>query len=341
MQNRSGMILLKTAVQSDARALYLVRYEAYLALYGAYSSPMSPCVETQAAFAESLRDGNTYCIQVDGRLAGGLRMENAGQGVMLKEIYVKPEYQRMGVAQMALMHAELLYPAAKYRAQVINGETMIMGLLRKMGYKPMRSFEQQTERMTLVSMEKDASSMVTLELEPMKREDLANAITWCNEDEQRGDFLPLWLHGREKLLNMAEFSKDFQFGKHYAGAGQLDFAVKAVEFGRVIGVVSLKKPDWEQMHADLDYLVLDPKWRGGKLGRRIVEQLCSIAQEQYGFTALRLTVLEDNARAISCFLSSGFAETARKQNVMRGGDDAPRTRIVMTRSLKENQEHGA
>ena len=140
---------------------------------------------------------------------------------------------------------------------------------------------------------------------------------------------------------MAEFSKDFQFGKHFVGAGQLDFAVKAVEFGRVIGVVSLKKPDWEQMRADVDYLVLDPKWRGGKLGKRIMEKLCSIAHEQYGFATLQLTVLEDNARAISCFLSSGFAESVRKQNVMRGGDDAPRTRIVMTRSLKENQDHGA
>lgn len=341
MQNRSGIILLKTAALADARALYLVRYESYLALYGTFSNPDSPCVQSEEEFAESLREGNTYCIQVDGRLAGGLRMENTDQGVVLREIYVKPEYQQMGVAQMALMHAELMYPAAKYHASIISGETAVMGLLHKMGYRATRSYEQKSDRMTLVRMEKDASSMVTLTLEPMKREDLANAIAWCNEDAQRENFLPLWLHGREKLLNMAEFSKDFLFGKHFEGAGQLDFAVKAVEFNRVIGVVSLKKIDWEQRRADVDYLVLDPKWRGVKLGKRIVEQLCDIAQEQYGFTALQLTVLEDNARAIGCFLSSGFAESARKQNMMRGGDDAPRTRILMTRSLKEKQENGA
>lgn len=341
MQNRNGVILLKTAAQADARALYLARYAAHLPLYGAFSSPLSPCVQNEEEFAESLRDGNTYCIQVDGKTAGGLKMQSTEQGVQLEEIYVMPEYQQMGVAQMALMHAELLHPAAKYRAKVISGDAASIGLLRKMGYKLTRSYETVSDRMTLVDMEKDASSMVTLELEPMKREDLANAITWCNEDAQRNDFLPLWLHGREKLLNMAEFSKEFQFGKHFVGAGQLDFAVKAVEFGRVIGVVSLKKPDWEQMRADVDYLVLDPKWRGGKLGKRIMEQLCSIAHEQYGFATLQLTVLEDNARAISCFLSSGFAESVRKQNVMRGGDDAPRTRIVMTRSLKENQDYGA
>ena len=341
MQNRNGVILLKTAAQADARALYMARYAAYLPLYGAFSSPLSPCIQKETDFAQTLCDGNTYCIQVDGKLAGGLRMRSTEQGVQLEEIYVKPEYQCMGVAQMALMHAELMYPAAKYHAKVVSGDVACMGLLRKMGYKLTRSHETVSDRMTLVNMEKDASSMVTLTLETMKREDLANAITWCNEDAQRDDFLPLWLHGREKLLNMAEFSKDFQFGKHYVGAGQLDFAVKAMEFGRVIGVVSLKKPDWEQMRADLDYLVLDPKWRGGKLGKRIVEQLCSVAQEQYGFTTIQLTVLEENARAINCFLSSGFAEVARKQNVMRGGEDTPRTRIVMMRSLKENQDHGA
>lgn len=337
MQNQSGMILLKTASQEDARALYLVRYEAYLAQYGAYSSPDSPCVQSVEAFAQSLRAGTTYCIQVDGKLVGGLRMENDDQAVVLREIYVKPEYQQMGVAQMALMHAELRHPAAKYRAQVINGEMAAMGLMRRMGYRLRREYEKPNDRVTLMNVEKDASSMVTLALEPMKREDLANAITWCNEDALRGSFLPLWLRGREKLLSMADFSKDFLFGKHFEGAAQLDFAIKAVEFGRVIGIVSLTKPDWEEHRADVDYLVLDPKWRGGKLGKRVMEQLCSLAQEQYGFTTLRLTVLEENERAIACFLGSGFAEVLRRQNVMRGGDEAPRTRILMTRILKEKQ----
>ena len=208
MQNRSGVILLKTAALADARALYLARYAAFLPQYGAYGSPDSPCVQSETDFAETLRDGNTYCIQVDGKLAGGLRMESTEKTVVLHEIYIKPEYQRMGVAQMALMHAELMYPAAKYRAQVIAGEENIHALLRKMGYRQLRSYEQSSERVKLMTMEKDASSMVTLALEPMKREDLANAIAWCNEDEQKETFLPLWLHGREKLLNMAEFSKD-------------------------------------------------------------------------------------------------------------------------------------
>lgn len=329
------VILLRHATVADAQALYLVRYEAYLPQYGAYASPSSPCVQDEDAFAEELKVGNTYCILLGDQLVGGLTMEAGEDAVLLREIYIKPDYQQMGVAQVALMHAELRYPAAKYRAQVISGEAAALALLRKMGYRLLPRMEHASDRVTLVSLEKNASSMVTLALEPMKREDLANAIAWCNDDPEGASYRFLWLHGREKLLNMTEFSKDFVFGKHYIGSTQMDFAVKAVEFGRVIGIVSLTKLEWELHQADVDYLVLDPKWRGGKLGQRVVEQLCRIAQEQYGFTTLRLTVLEENARAIACFINSGFAEVLRKQNVMRGGEEQPRTRILMTRMAKE------
>lgn len=334
------VILLRHATAADAQALYLVRYEAYLPQYGAYASADSPCVQDETAFAEALKAGSTYCILLGDQLVGGLKMEVGEDAVLLQEIYVKPDYQQMGVAQVALMHAELRYPAAKYRAQVISGETAAMALLRKMGYKLLPRMEHVSDRVTHLSLEKDASSMVTLALEPMKREDLANAIAWCNSDPDGENYRVLWLHGREKLLNMTEFSKNFVFGKHYIGSTQMDFAIKAVEFGRVIGIVSLTHLDWEMHRADVDYLVLDPKWRGGKLGQRAVEQLCHMAQEQYGFSTIGLTVLEENARAIGCFLHSGFAEVLRRQNVMRGGEETPRTRILMTRMAKE-PIHGA
>ena len=335
------VILLRHASAQDAQALYLARYEAYLPQYGAYAAPDCPCVQDEAEFAEGLKRGDTYCILLGGSLVGGLVMENTGECVELREIYVKPECQQMGVAQVALLHAELRYPAARYRARVISGEAAAEGLLRRMGYRALPQYEHVSDRVTLVTMEKDASSMVTLSLEPMKREDLANAIPWCNDDPEGEKYRLLWLHGREKLLSMTEFSKDFAFGKHYIGAPQMDFAIRAVEFGRVIGIVSLTHLDWETRRADVDYLVLDPKWRGGHLGRRAMEQLCRLAQEQYGFTTLRLTVLEENARAIACFLDSGFAEVLRKPNVMRAGDEQPHTRILMMRIAKERPKHGA
>ncbi len=336
-----SMIRLRKATQDDARALYLTRYAAYLAEYGAYGSPDSPCAQKQRDFAETLRAGDTYCIEAGGELAGGLVMESGEDASLLREIYIHPDYQQKGIAQLALLHAELRYPSAKYRAKVISSERAPLALLRKMGYKPARRQESGSDRITYAILEKDASSRVTLELQPLKREDLANAIEWLNADEQRDAFLPLWLHGREKTLSMAEFSKDFLFGKHFHGASQLDFAVKAVEFGKVIGMVSLQKIDWEQGTADVDHLVLDPRWRGGKLGKRVLQQLCAIAREEYGLSTLRLTVLADNARAIACFLSGGFAEALRRHNVMRGGDDTPRVRILMLKNLQEGASHGA
>ena len=335
-ENRQ-IVLLHKAAAADAHALYLIRYEAYLAQYGAYGSSDCPCVQSEEQFLEQIKQENTYRITAGGVTVGGLTMQPEEDDVLLKEIYVKPDWQQMGVAQVALMHAELRYPSARYRAQVISGEAAAQGLLHKMGYRALPTYERPTERITLMTLEKNASSMVTLSLEPMRREDLANAIRWCNADENADLYRPLWLHGREKELSMADFSKEFTFGKHYIGAPQMDFAVKAVEFGRVIGVVSLTRLDWELRRGCVDYLILDPKWRGGKLGRRIVEQLCKRAEEEYGFRMLSLTVLGENAPAIACFIKSGFVETLRRQNVMRGGDEQPYTRIAMMRTAKEKE----
>lgn len=335
MHTHSTQIVLRKATAMDAQALYLLRYEAYLPQYGAYGSKQCPCVQGMDDFIEQIKLGDTYLVTMGDHAVGGLTVAVEVDAVVLREIYIKPDFQQMGVAQVALMHAELRYPCAKYRAQVISGEVAAMGLLRKMGYRALPVYESPTDRITLMSLEKDASSMVTLSLEPMKREDLTAAIKWCNDDADGDLYRVLWQHGREHRLNMAEFSKAFSFGKHFIGAPQMDYVIKAVEFGRVIGIVSLGKLDWEMHRGVVDYLVLDPRWRGGRLGERVMEQLCKLAEDEYGFKYLTLTVLEDNARAINCFIKTGFTETLRKQNVMRGGDEQPYTRIIMMRAAKE------
>jgi ribosomal protein S18 acetylase RimI-like enzyme len=329
------IILLKRATAADAQALYLLRYEAYLPQYGAYGSPDCPCVQQMEDFVAQIEQGNTYIVTLGDRPVGGLTMDVQADAVEVRELYILPDFQQMGVGQVALMHAEQRYPSARYRARVISGEVAAMALLKKMGYRAQPTYDKPTDRITLLCMEKDASSMVTLALEPLRREELSTVIGWCGEDPDAPLYCTLWLHGRGKALTMAEFSKEFAFGKHYIGAPQMDFAVKAVEFGRMIGVVSLTKLDWEMHRGTLDFLVLDPKWRGGRLGQRVVAQLCQLAEGQYGFRSLGLTVMEGNARAIGCFIKCGFTETLRRQNVMRGGDDMPHTRILMMRTAKE------
>lgn len=49
--------------------------------------------------------------------------------------------------------------------------------------------------MTLVTMEKTAASMVTIELEPLKRETLGEAVSWIAEDPESGLYRPLWAGG--------------------------------------------------------------------------------------------------------------------------------------------------
>ena len=52
-ENRQ-IVLLHKAAAADAHALYLIRYEAYLAQYGAYGSSDCPCVQSEEQFLEQI-----------------------------------------------------------------------------------------------------------------------------------------------------------------------------------------------------------------------------------------------------------------------------------------------
>lgn len=339
--DESVMLMLKKATPVDAPLLFLLRYKCFLPQYAVYGMKDDPCTDTEEKFLELVRAGGTYCILWGETCIGGLTMEQTDDYVTLKEIYVAEEYRAFGAAQKALLHAEVLMPSPKYFAQVISGDNETIRLLRGMGYKTLPEYTKKSDRVTLLNLQKDASSYVSVALEPLSREQLSKAVSWCNEDENRELYCPLWQNAREKVLTMTEFSKDFSLGKHFVGANQLNFVIKAVEFDRQIGIVSLSEIDWEQKTATVDRLILDPKWRNVRIGRRVLEQLCALAQGQYGITQLKLTVLEENQPAIACFLKSGFSESSRKQNIMRGGEDTVHTRIVMGRVLEDKNDSDA
>ena len=332
MQSGRRMVLLRRATIADAQELYRIRYEAYLPQYGAYSSPDCPCVQSEADFVAQIRAGEVYAVTLGDRLVGGLRVRAQEDVTEILELYVQPKFRRTGVAQVALLHAEARCPAARFRARVISGEGAAIALLRKMGYRAQPSLEHPSERVTLLTMEKTAASMVTLELEPLRRETLSEAVAWVAEDPDADAYRPLWARGEGERLTISAFSKAFVFGKHYIGAPQMDYAIRAVEFDRIIGIASLTQLDWETHRCRLDHVLLAPRWRGVQLGRRAVAELCRIAEEQYGFRSLGLMVLSDNARAIACFLRCGFAEALRQSE-----PGTERTRILMLRSAREGE----
>ncbi|MGI5885729.1 MAG: GNAT family N-acetyltransferase, partial [Candidatus Spyradocola sp.] len=167
MQSGRRMVLLRRATIADAQELYRIRYEAYLPQYGAYSSPDCPCVQSEADFVAQIRAGEVYAVTLGDRLVGGLRVRAQEDVTEILELYVQPKFRRTGVAQVALLHAEARCPAARFRARVISGEGAAIALLRKMGYRAQPSLEHPSERVTLLTMEKTAASMVTLELEPL------------------------------------------------------------------------------------------------------------------------------------------------------------------------------
>ena len=158
------MVLLRRAAVADAPELYRIRYEAYLPQYGAYSSPDCPCVQSEADFLAQIRAGEVYAVTLGERIVGGLRLAAGEDATEILELYVRPEMRRTGIAQVALLHAEARCPAARFRAKVISGEGAAIALLRKMGYRPQPHLERPCDRVTLVTMEKTAASILTIEL---------------------------------------------------------------------------------------------------------------------------------------------------------------------------------
>ena len=85
-ENRQ-IVLLHKAAAADAHALYLIRYEAYLAQYGTYGSSDCPCVQSEEQFLEQIKQENTYRITAGGVTVGITNTEHLNSVVArLKKI---------------------------------------------------------------------------------------------------------------------------------------------------------------------------------------------------------------------------------------------------------------
>ena len=190
--------------------------------------------------------------------------------------------------------------------------------------------------MTLLELRFNMAAQLRLRIAPLRREDVALAVPWCASDGAGAEcYRLLWENGHVAEPSMQEIAKYYAFGKHYAGAQQLDFAIAAAELSQPIGIASLTKLDWALHRAELNFLLIDPAWRGHGVGRRAVEMICDYAASQYDFRSVSITVLEQNEAAVRCFAAAGFGQTLRRANMMRAGDGQPHSRLLMVRNAKE------
>jgi putative acetyltransferase len=102
-----------------------------------------------------------------------------------------------------------------------------------------------------------------------------------------------------------------------AGFSADDHGLVAEVDGRVVGMAGLhRKPGKRSHSAEIGMMVRD-QFQGRGLGRRLLERLLDIADNQLGLTRVELEVMADNVRAIKLYEASGFEHEGRKRKAIK------------------------
>lgn len=83
--------------------------------------------------------------------------------------------------------------------------------------------------------------------------------------------------------------------------------------GKLVGHFSFREVDYEKGSAHMGFIVIDPKRRGGGLGKEMVSQAVRYAFEILGLSRVTLNVMEENRAAYACYRSIGFQEERRSE----------------------------
>ena len=131
---------LKQANIKDSEKIHRMQVIGFKALLEKYQDhDTNPGAETlervRSRFASDIIDH--YFISLQDKDIGYIRIVRMGEGVFrLSQMFILPEYQNSGYAQMAIKQMELLYPdAKKWILDTIKQETKLCHLYEKMGYK--------------------------------------------------------------------------------------------------------------------------------------------------------------------------------------------------------------
>jgi len=154
-------IYLTKATIADSEEIHKMQVAAFQPLLDKYQDyDISPATETlervQGRFAYDFID--QYFISLNNQNIGYIRVRRMDEDIFkLVQVFILPEFQNNGYAQVALTQAESLYPQAKkWVLDTIKQESKLCHLYEKMGYRLTGTEKNIKEGMDLVDYEKDS-----------------------------------------------------------------------------------------------------------------------------------------------------------------------------------------
>lgn len=152
-------------------------------------------------------------------------------------------------------------------------------------------------------------------LRDYRLEDLSHIRKWVNDREITGTLhdvfnFPQTLHDSESFLKMMMES----------GSSTKGFVIAERESHEYIGQIDLHHIDWKNRCATMGIVIGRQELLGKGYGHEAIELLKDFVFNTINLHRLELDVYENNPRAYSCYLKSGFVEEGRlRKKLYRDG----------------------
>lgn len=152
-------IHLAKADKEDVKVILAVQIKSFMALYEKYQDDKtSPAKETVDHILSRMAQATTtyYKIMADEKVVGAARIRELLDGrYQIAPIFVHPDYQGKGIAQIVMHKIEEMYPDAQvWEVDTILQEPSLCYLYEKLGYKKTGKTRVINEKMTLINYEK-------------------------------------------------------------------------------------------------------------------------------------------------------------------------------------------
>ncbi|MGL4336046.1 MAG: GNAT family N-acetyltransferase [Turicibacter sp.] len=152
-------IHLAKADNQDVEVILSVQIKSFRVLYEKYQDDLtSPAKETVEYILSRMEQTTTtyYKIMADERMIGAIRIRELSEvRYQIAPIFIHPDYQGKGIAQIVMHKIEKMYPDGQvWEVDTILQEPGLCYLYEKIGYKKTGKTRVVNEKMTLVSYEK-------------------------------------------------------------------------------------------------------------------------------------------------------------------------------------------
>jgi len=307
-------VTLTLATEKDAELIHLMKYEAFLPLYEIYQDDeTSPVKESIDKVIWQLTHPNShyYLIQANGETVGAVRVRhtmepNAPQKEEhISPIFILPEHQNKGIAQIAMRKLFELYPdTGVWNLATIKQEARNCHFYEKLGFVRTGSEKVINDKMTIIGYEKTNKSNFQILLRALQKEDYP-FIDSCMQElhtlhvNARPDlYAPLeHPYSEQDFLNLVEDAN------HLTVA-----AVDETDTIMGFGIATIKEksgmiPDFKTAY--IDDIFVRPEHRRKGLAKQIFEVLECRAKEQRA-RRIDLMVWAFNEPALALYQALGM-----------------------------------